>query len=200
MDYEIECYKRGLLTTGTKTELRKRITHDFVHISRMRKVELIREAALFGYVAKKTDTCDILRSVIYDHYKSKIKNISLASKFMSMISVFTSYIYEPTIKTCVAESPQKRGSIPKSVRNAVWRNMFGNRLDAACPLCDVAINGMDATWHASHIIAHAHGGSDTEDNLRPLCGTCNIAVGDEHMVKFIGRCYNENKLKILKLI
>ena len=84
----------------------------------------------------------------------------------------------------------KRRPIPKKIRGAAWIRCFGDSLNGHCYCCRRAFTAFD-DWHAGHIIPRAAGGSDSASNLRPVCGSCNHAMGAEHMDEFKARCYPE---------
>lgn len=44
-------------------------------------------------------------------------------------------------------------------------------------------------WEAGHIMSVKEGGTDTLDNLRPICKSCNRSMGTENMDAFKARCY-----------
>jgi len=83
---------------------------------------------------------------------------------------------------------QKRRAIPKRVRGLVWKAHFGEAMTGSCFCCQKIIEALD-DWHAGHIIAHANGGRDNVDNLRPVCISCNLSMGTENMDDFKKRCY-----------
>lgn len=76
--------------------------------------------------------------------------------------------------------PKKRKAIPQKVRYQVWRNAFGKSMDGYCICCHDAIN--IEGWDCGHIEAHAEGGKDSADNLRPICGSCNRSMGKTNML------------------
>ena len=91
-----------------------------------------------------------------------------------------------TIKE-IKEKPSRK-SIPKKIRADVWENAFGASTQGKCHCCNCDLNCL-GSWHAGHIIASCNGGSDTADNLRPICASCNLSMGSEHMDAFKARCY-----------
>jgi hypothetical protein len=97
----------------------------------------------------------------------------------------------PKINIALAVSSPKttpRKAIPKKIRGEVWLNQFGNAMTGACYCCKTPFGIFD-TWHAGHIVPHASGGTDTAENLRPVCGSCNLSMGTENMDAFKARCY-----------
>ena len=87
-----------------------------------------------------------------------------------------------------ALSPTARTKIPKVLREAVWRNAFGEAVVATCPCCRKEEISLEKNYEACHVVAHARGGADTEDNLRPGCRSCNRSMGmqnyDEYKAQF----------------
>jgi len=81
-----------------------------------------------------------------------------------------------------------RKAIPKKIRGEAWKAQFGSSTEGSCYCCRKELDIFD-DWHAGHIVPAARGGPDTADNLRPLCGSCNLAMGTEHMDVFKVRCY-----------
>lgn len=81
-----------------------------------------------------------------------------------------------------------RKAIPKKVRGEVWKKHFGTSTEGSCYCCKKGLSAFD-DWHVGHIVAHVNGGTDTVENLRPVCGSCNLSMGSEHMDEFKARCY-----------
>jgi len=76
----------------------------------------------------------------------------------------------------------ERKSIPQSVRMELWRNHFGEQYEGTCFVCSEKIK--KDQFDAGHVIAHAEGGSDTADNMRPICKTCNTSMGTMNLKEF----------------
>ncbi len=75
-----------------------------------------------------------------------------------------------------------RKSIPQSVRMELWRNHFGDQYIGKCFVCKDEIQ--KDNFHAGHIVAHADSGSDTADNMRSICKTCNTSMGTMNLLEF----------------
>ena len=86
----------------------------------------------------------------------------------------------------VATAPRK--AIPKKIRGEAWKAQFGSSTEGSCFCCRKVLDIFE-DWHAGHIVPSALGGSDTAANLRPVCGSCNLSMGTEHMDTFKARCY-----------
>jgi 5-methylcytosine-specific restriction endonuclease McrA len=120
---------------------------------------------------------------------------------MNYVYRFTSYIYhkvwkqskqlEPKIK-----STKRKKTIPKTIRNQVWRKYCGNKLDAKCFCCDQEL--AYECWEAGHVIAEANGGNTDIENLRPVCMSCNRSMGKTNMFEFMKE-YNMKGIKNLKV-
>lgn len=79
-------------------------------------------------------------------------------------------------------APRKR-AIPKSVREIAWRRQFGDRGVARCPVCDAREISM-FSHEMAHVVAEAHGGPTTAENLVPCCGSCNRSMGTRDLREF----------------
>ena len=85
-------------------------------------------------------------------------------------------------------SAPPRKCIPKKIRGECWKIQFGESTRGCCFCCKKDLDVFD-DWHAGHIVSHSNGGPDTPQNLRPLCGSCNLAMGTENMDSFKLRYY-----------
>ena len=86
-------------------------------------------------------------------------------------------------KVKVERETKKRKSIPKTVRDKVWNDAFGERSGVGpCACCNREIT--QQSFECGHVIAHARGGSDSPGNMRPLCRACNRSMGKRDMDEF----------------
>jgi len=83
---------------------------------------------------------------------------------------------------------EPRKTIPKKIRGEAWKIQFGDSTQGSCFCCKKGLDVFD-DWHAGHVISHSNNGADTADNLRPVCGSCNLSMGTENMDDFKKRCY-----------
>ncbi len=91
-------------------------------------------------------------------------------------------IYPAKLKGEELESPKDRKQIPQSLRIELWKNHFGDRFEGNCFVCK-KLMGKD-NFEAGHVISVQAGGSDTLENLRTICITCNRSMGTENLNEF----------------
>ena len=86
------------------------------------------------------------------------------------------------------EPLRKRKAIPRKIRGEAWKLQFGNSVKGSCYCCKKEFDVFD-DWHAGHIVSSSNGGPDTANNLRPVCGSCNLSMGTSNMDAFKARYY-----------
>lgn len=83
---------------------------------------------------------------------------------------------------CAKCKTKKKMSIPKALKEAVWRKYFNDKIDGDCYICSRTIS---ITAHdCGHIIPESKGGETNLANLRPVCKTCNTSMATKHMDDF----------------
>ncbi len=79
--------------------------------------------------------------------------------------------------------PPKKKTIPKPLRSKVWKTHFNTSMVGKCCCCSNDMS-FDENYECGHILAEANGGQTIEDNLRPVCRTCNRSMGTTNMEDF----------------
>lgn len=140
--------------------------------------------SIHSYNAQHLSKKDLNAHCIWDTASNHDKCISFQEIVKAKLSVPQTNIKE------LVEHPEKtkRKPIPKKIRGEVWTKHFGDSTNGFCYCCKTPLNCFE-DWHAGHIIAQSRGGTDTADNLRPVCGSCNLSMGSESMDEFKARCY-----------
>lgn len=148
---------------------------------------------------KKIRDCACGKKSSYNHYykygacasckkeKQAIRQNEVDSKYPNV------EIKEKTIKS-------KKKAIPASLKKQVWKKHF-NTYHAICPVCEKeTIEAL--SFHCGHIIPESAGGKSILDNLLPICSSCNLSMGTQHLYEFKDKYFpSENaQLPIVKKI
>jgi hypothetical protein len=75
-----------------------------------------------------------------------------------------------------------KGKIPKALREQVWLFHAGRVFEVKCKViwCTNKINVFD--YQCGHNIPESRGGGTHIDNLIPICGRCNISMGNNFSI------------------
>lgn len=142
--------------------------------------------------AGKSLVCSCVKSSSYAHYY-KYGSCAACKKIQQELrrSSINPYYEQKIIKTT-------RKSIPKTLRNQVWKKSF-ETLKGICPVCNITeIEAFD--FHCGHIISVKDGGTDTLDNLIAVCSQCNLSMSSMNLNEFKQQFFPVNsKSKINEL-
>lgn len=132
------------------------------------------------HIVSSTSDIYVYSSKILNTYMSEVEEIVLDKLHKS-----------PGVKKCQDDEDKKgkrksRKTIPKAIKNQLWRKYFGDKMKGECYCCKSEIDALE-NWQAGHIQAASLGGSDKIDNLRPLCSTCNQSMSNMNMDDYIKR-------------
>ena len=72
--------------------------------------------------------------------------------------------------------------LPKALREQVWLKVVGKTFSNNCYItwCSNKITPFD--FHIGHNIPKSKGGSNTIDNLFPICSRCNLSMGNRYTI------------------
>ena len=88
---------------------------------------------------------------------------------------------------------RNRGGLPEPYREEICKQRFGEKYEIVCPCCcDQVLTRTDSSWHIGHINSRSHGGEYTISNLKPICASCNLSMGEKNMYLFMSRYFPEN--------
>jgi hypothetical protein len=113
-----------------------------------------------------------------------MNNESYIQQYDEHIVIFNGKMYQDEDEDIdpTQHKKKKRKTIPKPVRNAVWKKINTNCTEGLCICCE---NNVDIyNYECGHIISFYNGGSDSEYNLVPICGMCNKSMGTQNMNEF----------------
>ena len=79
----------------------------------------------------------------------------------------------------------RKQRIPHILRIKVWNKWIGEEVGKTKCLCCKLIDISPLNFTCGHIVAESKGGELKEDNLKPICQSCNSSMGTENMNEFI---------------
>jgi len=89
-----------------------------------------------------------------------------------------------TDTTANSQKKYVKNNIPKLLKNQSWDIYIGKEKGVGnCYCCNAEIDSKH--FECGHIIPASKGGSETIENLRPICSLCNKSIGTKHMDEFI---------------
>ena len=161
-------------------------------VNNVKKNKLTSIAELYSYVYwlrnNKSDNIDKLvdfmfavrndNCVYYKEWKESKDGKNITKKNMDIRNTILNEYFN------ILSQKENKKPIPKAIRNKCWNNYFGKSIgQSLCPLCDTSISQQD--FHASHIKSRKNGGDNSENNLIPLCSTCNTSMSCKNMNEYI---------------
>lgn len=78
--------------------------------------------------------------------------------------------------------PKRKDTIPKAIRNAVWRKEIGEKYSGNCYVCDNTITITD--FDCAHVVSEYNGGKVQIKNLKATCRSCNLSCGTMNLIEF----------------
>jgi|SRR3989344_1696908 len=89
--------------------------------------------------------------------------------------------------------------IPDKLREEVWNYYNKNKGQVNCPICEYNLIH-PGHFHCGHIISQVNNGETILNNLKPICGSCNLSMATYNMNIFEDLIKNEITLdKFYKL-
>lgn len=115
---------------------------------------------------------------------TRVELITVATRLGLSISTSSRKKDVIEILKTVKSKPTNKKSLPKAVRSKVWHDNIGEKHGIGeCFCCKGVITREN--YECGHITSRANGGSDSIENLKPICGHCNKSMGTTNMDKFI---------------
>jgi len=126
-----------------------------------------------------------------DHNHATLNNGPAIKKFLESFPAFKDNFYRIVDKftPVVVTAPKKKDTIPAVLKTDVWRTYIGiEKGESECYCCKKKCL-TQREFHAGHVIPERDGGPTTIENLRPVCASCNLSMGCQHMENFIQKHY-----------
>jgi len=121
------------------------------------------------------------KSVLYitnDKDDEWMNNINWITEFINSLT----FKKNNKIKLEDIQVKKKRKVLPKTIRLQVWTKYYPNSMQGYCKCCKKEIDF--SNYNAGHIISIKNNGTDSIENLIPICFSCNNSCGGENMVDF----------------
>lgn len=152
-------------TSGNKSELEDKI------------IQFLEDKLRDSYGLQRNWTIPILKNKLQEH-KLKVggNKADLEIRLLNNILKLDESSEE-------SQSKQKKQSIPKKIKEAVWNIYIGvDKRKGPCFTCGIELD--ITSFHAGHVQAEVNGGQLDEGNLRPICQSCNSSMGTMNLFKF----------------
>jgi 5-methylcytosine-specific restriction endonuclease McrA len=88
----------------------------------------------------------------------------------------------PKSSPAAAAKPKAKATIPKALREQVWRNHMGKEFEGKCCVTWCTNNITAFQFEVGHNIPESKGGATTADNLRPICSRCNSSMNNNYTI------------------
>jgi hypothetical protein len=136
--------------------------------------ESLRKDCIETHLYAKKKPCPSVRS-----------NIELTDEIKQHVVKNRIYIVpEDLLAQNVKKAKNKKHTISKALRIAVWDAYFGlDKGRSKCFCCETA-DIIQSDFECGHVIAEALGGKTDVDNLRPICITCNRGMLTKNLYEF----------------
>ena len=82
------------------------------------------------------------------------------------------------------EKKYKKATIPKALREQVWKTHVGEKYKHKCNIvwCKNTMTVFD--FHVGHVTAEKNGGKTVLENLEPICSRCNLSMSTKSIVEW----------------
>jgi 5-methylcytosine-specific restriction endonuclease McrA len=80
------------------------------------------------------------------------------------------------------KSPKSRVAM-KAMSNTLFTKYITETNQVKCVICSTLL--LQHNMQVGHVISRKNGGSDTIDNLRPICGSCNSSLGETNVTDYL---------------
>ena len=132
-----------------------------------------------------TEIDEILTSLLYIN-KEKLFISEIEKRLLLLQSLQDLYLFETkTEKQEEKKEKQKKQKIPAIIKKLVWNTYIGEDIGKSKCLCCKKTDITQLNFICGHVISEHDGGSITVENMRPICGTCNLSMGTRNMNDFI---------------
>lgn len=127
---------------------------------------------------KSKNLCDYMKN----KYNRTLQQNDTIKNNVSSNNMFSNTV-KPTIK--------KRKAIPKNIHEKVWKKYYKNVNEAKCICCDICTIS-SFNHEVGHIMSVSNGGNNDDNNLVPICSSCNKSMGTMNLKEYMKSTYNRD--------
>ena len=92
-------------------------------------------------------------------------------------------------KNNVKLTSTSKANISKSLKTSIWDQYIGKNIRCAQCICCNNSEIKVENFHAGHIIPECTGGETNQNNLLPICASCNNSMGTKNMTDFVQKYF-----------
>jgi hypothetical protein len=199
-ELKVQLKLHELKVSGTKRELIERLCEFDASCVSTEKDTVVSDGSNGSNVEK--ETCKDLRE------KCKLAGLKVSGTKQELLDRLRDFneIEKTTVVETVIDNESKqvisttrRCTIPKGLRMDIWNAFIGASVcEKYCQLClSTQMQRDKSNWHCGHVVPEIAGGTIDFENLRPICSTCNLSMGKQHMVEFCS--YYPDSIRRLEL-
>lgn len=102
-----------------------------------------------------------------------------------------------SLNSNIPNIPNRKEQIPKRIREMVWSTHNGEKYSSKCYVswCNNIINVFN--YQVGHDVPESKGGTLDLSNLKPICGNCNLSMGNKYTITEWCTLINKNTLPII---
>lgn len=106
-------------------------------------------------------------------------NCEICNKYCTTKGTLTSHIKK--------DHPTQATAYSKADKATVFMKEYGtNTVKGLCSVCKVQeFHALTSGWCLGHIISTKNGGTSNAGNLKPICTTCNLAMGSKNWYDYL---------------
>ena len=141
-------------------------------------------------------SCKSINNPKNNELNNELNNNDILEDLKSIIKNYEQYIlkYSNTINKKSKENIENKENIkniknvPKSIKDNTWDRYVGDIYSINCLCCNYNIIKSN-NFHCAHVIPHSKGGKTIVENLRPVCSTCNLSMGQNNLFEWCEKYY-----------
>ena len=117
--------------------------------------------------------------------KCKEYNLNICDKIKNKYSIKNKNPIKNEINKPNKNNKYSKQYIPHILKRLVWNFWVGEDIGTTKCLCCNLTKISQMSFVCGHVIAEINGGELIQENLKPICVSCNLSIGTKNMDEFI---------------